>query len=612
VLALRAALVAMPFATARHPSLQLGLLQAVGRRRGLAVETFPLNLDLARSMGMDAYDELCRYRGRLAADWLFSIEAFGPDAPDQSGRFLEAFGTELRAHLDERKLPVESLARIRSELIPSYLDRVCDEVPWAEFQVVGFTTTFQQAVASAALARRIKARHPGVVTVFGGAACDSEMGLELMRAAPWVDYAISGEGDEAFPEFIEALAHGRDPAAVAGVVARRDGEVAPAVPRPAFTHLDDLPAPTYEDWFERAAALGVLPEGGPRDVVLPFEAARGCWWGRCLFCGLARETRTFRPKSARRVVDEIGELSADCGSLKLESADLVLGRDEVPRALDELARRDLDYELFWETRSSLSREELARMRRAGVVRIQPGIESLNTRTLRLMRKGTTALQGVNLLRWALHFGIDVSWNLLWGFPGEDEADYRAQVRLVRLLPHLQPPQAVTRFWLERFSPLFVERERFRFTAIDPEESYAYVYPSATDPAKLAYFFRYTLADTLPDDAFVETAEAIAAWLAAWTAVPRPRLTLHRADRFVEIEDARGPGRPGTYTFMGELAALYLACSDGPRTPAEVARAQGGADDEEAVKSCLDEFCALDLMVQDGGQYLSLAVPPARS
>ena len=41
----------------------------------------------------------------------------------------------------------------------------------------------------------------------------------------------------------------------------------------------------------------------------------------------------------------------------------------------------------------------------------------------------------------------------------------------------------------------------------------------------------------------------------------------RADRFIEIEDARRPGRPGTYTFNGPLAAAYLGCSDAPRSPA---------------------------------------------
>jgi ribosomal peptide maturation radical SAM protein 1 len=375
--------------------------------------------------------------------------------------------------------------------------------------------------------------------------------------------------------------------------------------------LDELPVPSYEDWFHRAALLGLLPPGGRRDVAIPFEAARGCFWGRCLFCGVAGERRTFRAKSPGRVLAEIEELASAEGTFKLESVDLVLGPEHGREVLGELARRDLDYELFWEARPGHSREELRRMARAGVVRIQPGIESLSTRTLRLMRKGTTALENVNLLRWALHHGIDASWNLLWGFPGERAEDVRAQERLMRLLFHLQPPQGGARIWLERFSPLYVERERFRFAALAPEASYRHVYPAAADLGRLAYFFDYRLEDALPEEAFAETSALVAEWMGAWGSEPRPRLTLRRADRFVEIEDARERGAGGAYTFDGPIAAAYLACSDAPRTPEAILPLVDPDGDVAQVRACLDELCALRLMAEDGGAYLSLAVPRRR-
>lgn len=608
---LRSALVAMPFASARHPSLQLGVLQAAGRRRGFTVETFPLNLDLAKELGIDDYERLCRYRGRLLGDWLFSVEAFGDAAPDPGGRFLEEYGAELAPQLAGGSLDPARLAAIRSEVLPRHLDRLAEAVPWGDFAVVGFTTTFQQAVPSLALARRIKARHPSVVTVLGGAACERDMGLELLRVAPPVDCVVVGEGDETFPELLEAVSAGRDLADVPGVAARRGAEVTRPAPR-AAVRLDDLAVPSYEDWFHRAAVLGLLAAGGRRDVAVPFEAARGCWWGRCLFCGVAGERRAFRAKSPGRVLAEIEELAREEGTFKLESADLVLGPEHAREVVGELARRELDYELFWECRASLSREDLRRMAGGGVTRIQPGIESLSTRTLRLMRKGTTALENVNVLRWALYFGIDASWNVLWGFPGEAAEDYAAQVELMGRLVHLQPPQGGARIWLERFSPLFVERERFRFASLAPEASHRHVWPAGTDLGRLAYFFDYALEDALPDDAFAETSAAIARWIGAWSLGPRPRLTLRRGGGFIEIEDARDPATPGTYTFDGMLADLYLACSDAPRSAEAVLPLvdPGGAVAE--VRSCLDEFCALRLMAEDGGEYLSLAVPQRRS
>ena len=48
---------------------------------------------------------------------------------------------------------------------------------------------------------------------------------------------------------------------------------------------------------------------------------------------------------------------------------------------------------------------------------------LSTHVLKLMRKGTSMLQNLRLLKWCRYYGIEVAWNLIWGFPGETEEDY---------------------------------------------------------------------------------------------------------------------------------------------------------------------------------------------
>ena len=77
---------------------------------------------------------------------------------------------------------------------------------WGRYSVVGFSSTFQQNVASLALARRIKERFPMVKVVFGGANFEGEMGPEYVRAFPFIDYAVVGEGDMAFPALLRNIA----------------------------------------------------------------------------------------------------------------------------------------------------------------------------------------------------------------------------------------------------------------------------------------------------------------------------------------------------------------------------------------------------------------------
>ena len=191
-----------------RPSIQLGLLKATGEAHGFPVRTLHANLDFAARIGVDYYRALAEQRGRMVGDWLFSLEAFGDGAPDRDARLLVEFETEL-GYLAGPSEPVrDRLLRTRERDVPVFLDATVADFPWHTVRVVGFSSTFQQNAASFALARRLKRRYPGIVTVFGGANFDGEMGAELVRSVDCIDYAVSGEGDTAFPRLLSALAAG--------------------------------------------------------------------------------------------------------------------------------------------------------------------------------------------------------------------------------------------------------------------------------------------------------------------------------------------------------------------------------------------------------------------
>ena len=70
--------------------------------------------------------------------------------------------------------------------------------------------------------------------------------------------------------------------------------------------------------------------------------------------------------------------------------------------------------------------------------------------LKLMKKGVTGLQNVRVLKWCAADGIEVAWNLLYGFPGELPEEYDAMADLVPSLVHLPPP-ALGPIVIDRFS-----------------------------------------------------------------------------------------------------------------------------------------------------------------
>jgi len=224
-----------------------------------------------------------------------------------------------------------------------------------------------------------------------------------------------------------------------------------------------------------------------------------------------------------------------------------------------------------------------------------------------MRKGVTAAQNVNTLRWARYYGIEVGWNVLWGIPGETAEGQLVQAALFADLVHLQPPDAEGRVWLERFSPLFREPAE-RFAARAPERSYRYVYPPSVDLDRLAYFFDYELADGLPDETYDPLAKAAREWRQAWQDGATPRLEYRWTPGLLEVDDTRRPDRTGTHTVEGLPADIYVACADRPRTAEAIRRRLGRPADVAEVTAVLAELSRLGLVFLDEDRALALAVP----
>ncbi|MDJ0617635.1 MAG: RiPP maturation radical SAM C-methyltransferase [Calothrix sp. MO_192.B10] len=611
---LSVALVSMPFASTKRPSIQLGLLKSIAVSYGFPTKTFHLNLDFAAQIGLTLYERLCFDRQDLLGDWLFSIAAFGAEAPDPDDIFLKDFHPAVKSLLADLNLTTEDLSQLRHIEILSYLDRLIETIPWEQFQAVGFTSTFQQNAAAFALAKRIKNKYSHITTFFGGANFEGEMGQELVRSVECIDYALIGEGDQTLPEFLAALQEQREPAEVPGVVCRRNGKVTPLRSRPPFETMNELPTPDYDEFFERAEALGIISETAPKIIYIPFESSRGCWWGQnnqCTFCGLNGMNMSYRAKSPQRVLSELVELCHRYGSFYFEAVDNVLDWSYLKNFFAHLTESGTDYKFFYEVRSNLSREKMKTLAEGGVWRIQPGIESLSTPVLKLMRKGVKAIQNVNTLRWAAYYNVSVAWNLLWGFPNEAEKDYQEQLTLLRQIIHLEPPYGTGRIRMERFSPLFHERQTYPVRYIIPEASYAYVYPKHIQLDKVAYFFEYELENTLPESVYAETKKQVEVWQTAWRNKIRPSLIFWSAPGFIQIEDMRCPDKCVTHTFDDPLASLYVACSSKPQSVEGLKQNLGLSWSENEIESALHEFCTRKIMMQEDKTFLSLALPASR-
>jgi ribosomal peptide maturation radical SAM protein 1 len=316
----------------------------------------------------------------------------------------------------------------------------------------------------------------------------------------WVDYVVSGDADGTIvPLMRGAIAHGRDiPLAELppGVFAPEhrlsgypDDPAHPGEPpRSVFIDLDALPYPDFSDYFDALESSHLGPAIRPGLVA---ETSRGCWWGavkHCTFCGLNGGGMTFRSKSPRRTLDEFEFLAARWGIDSLEIVDNILDMKYFNDVLPQLRDSPRTWRIFYETKSNLKRGQVRALADAGVHWIQPGIESLHSKVLSLIDKGAFAYQQVLLLKWARESGVRLSWNMLWGFPDEDDAWYAEMAEIVPALTHLQPPSGPSKVRFDRFSPYFNRAAEYKLR-LRPLPMTDLIYPlSDDDRFDQSYFF----------------------------------------------------------------------------------------------------------------------------
>ena len=537
-------LINMPFSNLSLPSIALTQLKAVTEQRfgdEVRVRILYLNLEFAHYLGLDLHNYVT---GALQAnssglgDWIFRQSAF-PGQADNTAQYFQRYFPRL----DTTEGAVKGTMLAKRAGLKRYFDRLIDRYQLDCENLVGMTSMFAQNVASLAMAQSIKSRNPKVVTVMGGANCESPMGVELARHANAVDFVFSGPALVSFPEFVQAELEGdwdrrhRIP----GVFSRENldtpllkghGAMGAELPIEVPVPLD------YESFLEDLERY--FPDGSIRPS-LTFETSRGCWWGErshCTFCGLNGGTMKYRSMPAEQALALIQEMLAKYGDrcMRFESVDNIMPRPYIKEVFARLTPPP-GVRIFYEVKADLKDWEMEVLSQAGVNQIQPGIEALSTSTLKLMGKGTTAFQNIAFLKNCIRYGIEPSWNLLIGFPREAETVYEGYLRALPLLMHLPPPSGAFPVRFDRFSPYFTRAAEYGLD-LSPYAFYSSIYPFGEEAlAKLAYYFE----DRNYDAEYLVR-------LVSWQA----RLTLA-----VERWGARREGTDGL-----PKAALYLREEDG--------------------------------------------------
>lgn len=614
-------LVQMPFAFESWPSLGLSLLKAGLLARGIEARIEYFNLAFFDIVGAEVYEGLARSNPRdlpLLGEWVFTEALWGADRARDAEfmSILEGQQNGLDSSVVRRH---KNYALVARSAISHFLDYCLSHVAWEHVRLVGFTSMFQQHLASLTLAKLLKARFPHLVIVFGGANCEGEMGVATLLNFPFIDAVCSGEGDKVFPEFVAQVLAGKT-GCIPGFLTRfnlpddtppSSNAVWSQWPHsPPVEDMDELPYPDFDDFF---AAFQSLHHSGSFTVRMMFETSRGCWWGQkhqCTFCGLNGMGMRFRQKSPERALREILHLINRYGSFttRFAATDNIIPIGYFRSLLPQLEKLSLDLDIFYETKANLTEAQLSQYRRAGLKQIQPGIESLNTSVLGLMRKGVSAIQNIQLLVWCAKYNVTVFWSYLFGFPGEDPASYDGQAALINKLVHLQPPLSFGSVRFDRFSPYHNHPSSFGISELLPHPAYYSVYGGlpASQIGGLAYYFvgEFPGKDSVPSYTGA-ISHSIKQWQAGTNRVSLCHVNI--GDQ-VLVFDHRDPDKLSLVVVMGLPARIFHKCGSIIARHQLMVDAIAEGHQPSEIDASIDKLLAADLLIEERHSLLSISIP----
>ena len=190
-------------------------------------------------------------------------------------------------------------------LLPLYrripVDEAVDQLKAAK--VVCFSLYVWNIRVSLEIAKRLKARWPEKITVFGGPQVPKRI-VDFMSQNPFIDIACHGEGERIFLAVLENLDRSRW-GEIPSITYRKDGSLVNTPKIDRIKDLADVPSPYLEGVFE--SLISANPS--ERWIAL-WETNRGCPFS-CTFCdwgsAVASKVHTFEMERLLQEVDWFAE-----------------------------------------------------------------------------------------------------------------------------------------------------------------------------------------------------------------------------------------------------------------------------------------------------------------
>jgi len=280
----------------------------------------------------------------------------------------------------------------------SFLENIYKTIESAKF--IGFSIFKRNFNFTLSLAERIKQKFPDKQIILGG---PEAFFLKDNKKYSFISHFVIGEGETPLLSIVK-------------------GSLRKFYSFEEIDNLDTLPLYDFN-------CLDIKKYSG----ILPLLSSRGCPY-QCNFCSERLLSKKFRYHSPEYVLDQIKSLQNKYKTNYFVFCDSLINykRQWLDRFCALLIKSNL--KINWEAQLRIEKDfplELAKLlKQSGCYNLFIGLESASDKILKLMNKGFTAKNALEMFKVLKKGNLHFEVSLIFGYPGENDKDFNETVYFI--------------------------------------------------------------------------------------------------------------------------------------------------------------------------------------
>lgn len=392
---------------------------------------------------------------------------------------LPYFPAKIHFHFYKNSLYKSTYAGLKHQALDKtnnifyeFYNQKIDEYKVCEYDIVYISCPNETQILPSMTFSNILKKNSNVKVVIGGniisRVCDELQKIPNLYEE-FFDYILCGMGEKTVVSLAEFLLNQKGSLkSIKGLSYKHDGKLVINKPDSKYD-INNASIMSLEgiDFYKYFTS----------DIIMPIQSSKGCYWGKCTFCGLHCPPKKYTIKNPAKMVDELEFLNKQYGINYFEFIDEAIHPRYLEKLADELITRNLNIKYVCCARMEqkyYTQTFCEKLFKSGLRLIQFGYESSVKRVYDSLNKGINFENRLNCIKECANAGIFTYLYAIVGYPNETKEEALKTLAVIDENPDIVDFLFVHPFWLDKKSPAYKNYKKIGIKEVINEKSDIFV------------------------------------------------------------------------------------------------------------------------------------------